>query len=158
MMVLGTDDRPTNRLIVHRLKRHMSLHKTNVGRGSRNRPETKVPKAGVGRSGWTGPKDPSAGVWVWFILYPSCPTRGGTSWDAMRHRTAKGSSGNPLTKSYLKTIVWVAIALVALWGVFSAPDHGPLFVVASLAIGLCIVGLVYWVFRGVVRLFHLHRG
>ena len=72
--------------------------------------------------------------------------------------TARASAGNPLTKSYLKTIAWVVIALVAFWGVFSAPDHGPLFVVASGAIGLCIVGLVYGVFRGVVRLFHLHRG
>jgi hypothetical protein len=33
MMVLGTEDRPTDRLVIQRLHRHMGLHKSNVGRG-----------------------------------------------------------------------------------------------------------------------------
>jgi len=69
--------------------------------------------------------------------------------------TGRASAGNPVKKSYRWTIAWVVIALVALWGFFSGVDHGPLLVVASGAIGLCLVGLAYGVFRGVVRLFHL---
>jgi membrane associated rhomboid family serine protease len=69
--------------------------------------------------------------------------------------TARASAGNPAKKGYSWTIAWVAIVLVALWGIFSGVDHGPLFVVASGAIGLCLVGLAYGVFRGVVRLLHL---
>ena len=69
---------------------------------------------------------------------------------------ARASAGNPLTKGHLKTIAWVVIALVAYWGVFSAPDHGPLFVVAALAIGLCLIGFAYGVVRGITRLFPQH--
>jgi len=68
---------------------------------------------------------------------------------------ARGSAGNSAKKSHLWTIGWVVIVLVALWGIFSGVDHGPLLVVASGAIGLCLVGLAYGVFRGVVRLLHL---
>jgi len=69
--------------------------------------------------------------------------------------TGRASAGNPVKKSYRWTIAWVVIALVALSGFFSGVDHGPLLVVASGAIGLCLVGLAYGVFRGLVWLVHL---
>jgi len=44
MMGFGTDDRPTNCLIVQRLYQRMGLHNNQRRMGPLRRPETKVPK------------------------------------------------------------------------------------------------------------------